>query len=178
MSFDERHFQLFYGTQTSAPDGVINDEKTPTLVDQTLHSLRSMQAYLSRHSSKTVLEIINNLTEEITSKGEPEQVLLAMLAIIYQLLRNKFETEPSRSVASHLNEIFDKSFSSRLSNDFATLPYVTSGVDENGNLIQHVDYSSVNVFGARFTLQIEELLDEYDGESDDPDAPDNKRPDF
>ena len=178
MSFDERHFQLFYGTQTSAPDGVIKDEKTPTLVDQILHSLRSMQAYLSRHSSKTALEIINNLTEEIKSKGDPEQALLASLAIIYQLLRNKVETEPSRSVASHIDEVFDKSFLSRLSDDFAALPYVTSGVDENGNLIQHVDYSSVNVFGARFTLQIEELLDEYDGESDDPDAPDSKGPDF
>jgi hypothetical protein len=71
-------------------------------------------------------------------------------------------------MASHLMEVFDKQFFAKLSEDFATMPFVNSGADENTEPTRHIDYSYVSVFGKRFTLEI--FDDEVDGEDENPES--------
>ena len=168
MSFNERHFQLFYGDQTSAPDGLVRDEKTPELVKQIIQNLHLMQAHQGRYPSKAVLEIINDLGDEIKLEGKADQAYLAFLVVIFGFLRYKFESDPKRVMSSHLKDVFPAKFFTDLSADFGTLPFVISGTDDSNQPSRHIDYSYASVFGKRFTLEI--FDDEEDGDDEDPDS--------
>ena len=168
MIFNERHFQLFYGDQTSAPDGLFRDEKTPELVKKIIQHLHLMQAHQGRYPSKTVLEIINDLGDEIKLDGKADQVYMAFLVVIFGFLRYKFESDPKRVLSSHLKDVFPAKFFTDLLADFGTLPFVISGTDESTEPSRHIDYSYVSVFGKRFTLEI--FDDEGYGDDEDPDS--------
>ena len=168
MIFNERHFQLFYGDQTSAPDGLVRDEKTPELVKQIIQNLHLMQAHQGRYPSKAVLEIINDLGDEIKLDEKADKAYLAFLVVIFGFLRYKFESDPKRVMSSHLKDVFPAKFFTDLSADFGTLPFVISGTDDSNQPSRHIDYSYASVFGKRFTLEI--FDDEEDGDDEDPDS--------
>ena len=113
-----------------------------------------MPAYQSRLPCKAILNLANFFSEEVKHSEDLNDAIIAMGAIIYGLVRERFAIQPEIPVANHLKSIFDDDLMTQLSLELSSTPYFNFGFDDQGKSLRRVDYSSISIFGKQFELQI------------------------
>ena len=150
---NNEYFDIYHGSRDNAPDGLIDKSNVATDIENILDLLFEMKPYMQRGPAFTAARIVEYVANNRDRSADQQDSIVALVTMLIMALRQVVSKEPTRSVKTHLQELFSSDLLQKLNSEFSALPYRSVAADNDGGVIECEDYSVVRVLCDRFPLE-------------------------
>jgi len=150
---NNEYFDIYHGSRDNAPDGLIDKSNVATDIENIVDLLLQMRAYMQRGPAFTAARIVEYVTNNRERSADQQDSIVALVTMLIVALRNIVSNEPTRSVKSHLQDVFSSELLEKLNAELSALPYRSVVTDNLGSFTECEDYSVVRVLCDRFPLE-------------------------
>jgi hypothetical protein len=155
---NNEYFDLYHGSRDNAPDGLIDKSNVMNDIENIFHIFLEMEPYKRRQPALTAAR-----TVEYVSNNPDATVALTTMFVI--ALRHIVDNDPTRSVKSQLQSMFNPKLLDKLRTELSALPYRLVTIDGCVGTTECEDYSVVGVLCDRFPLEY--VIDDSEAEDQD-----------
>jgi hypothetical protein len=150
---NNEYFDIYHGSRDNAPDGLIDKSNVATDIENILDLLFEMIPYKQRGPAFTAARIVEYVANNRDRSADQQDSIVALVTMLMMTLRNVVSNEPSRSVKTHLQNVFSSESLQKLNAELSALPYRSVATDNEGSFTECEDYSVVRVLCDRFALE-------------------------
>lgn len=150
---NNEYFNIYHGSRDNAPDGLIDKSNMANHIENILNLLFEMAPYKQRGPAFTAARIVEYVTANKEQSPDHQDSTIALVTMLMIALRNVASGEPTRSVKSHLQDVFSSDLLQKLKAELSALPYRSVANDTDGSFTECEDYSVVRVLCDRFPLE-------------------------
>ena len=150
---NNEYFNIYHGNRESAPDGLTDKSTVLAHIATILELLVEMKPYIRRGPAFTAARVVEYVDADHEHSTDKQEVTVAFVAMFIEMLRKVVSSDPTRTVKSHLQELFDVQFFQKLHAELSVLPYRSVSTDQAGVLTECEDYSVLSVLCDRFPLE-------------------------
>jgi hypothetical protein len=150
---NNEYFDIYHGNRDSAPDGLIDKSSVVIDIENILDLLFEMSPYKQRGPAFTAARIVEYVTANKEHSPDQQDSTIALVTMLMIALRNVVSGEPTRSVKSHLHDLFSSDLLQKLKAELSALPYRSVSAENDGCVIECEDYSVVRMLCDRFPLE-------------------------
>jgi len=150
---NNEYFNIYHGNRDSAPDGIVDKSTVLAHIATILELLVEMKPYIRRGPAFTAARVVEYVDADHEHSTDKQEVTVAFVAMFIEMLRKVVSNDPTLTVKSHLQELFDVQFFQKLHAELSVLPYQSVSTDQAGVLTECEDYSVLSVLCDRFPLE-------------------------
>jgi len=150
---NNEYFDIYHGSRDNAPDGLIDKSNVATDIENILDLLFEMNPYKQRGPAFTAARIVEYVANNKGHSADQQDSIVALVTMLMMALRKVVSNEPTRSVKSHLQDVFSSELLQKLNAELSALPYRSVAIDNEGCFTECEDYSVVRVLCDRFPLE-------------------------
>ena len=143
---NNEYFDIYHGNRESAPDGLADKSTVLAHIATILELLVEMKPYIRRGPAFTAARVVEYVDADHEHSTDKQEVTVAFVAMFIAMLRKVVSNDPTRTVKSHLQELFDDQFIQKLHAELSALPYRSVSTECE-------DYSVLSVLCDRFPLE-------------------------
>ena len=143
---NNEYFDIYHGNRESAPDGLADKSTVLAHIATILELLVEMKPYVRRGPAFTAARVVEYVDADHEHSTDKQEVTVAFVAMFIAMLRKVVSNDPTRTVKSHLQELFDDQFIQKLHAELSALPYRSVSTECE-------DYSVLSVLCDRFPLE-------------------------
>ena len=143
---NNEYFDIYHGNRESAPDGLADKSTVLAHIATILQLLVEMKPYIRRGPAFTAARVVEYVDADHEHSTDKQEVTVAFVAMFIAMLRKVVSNDPTRTVKSHLQELFDVQFIQKLHAELSALPYRSVSTECE-------DYSVLSVLCDRFPLE-------------------------
>ena len=150
---NNEYFDIYHGNRESAPDGLADKSTVLAHIATILELLVEMKPYIRRGPAFTAARVVEYVDADHEHSTDKQEVTVAFVSMFIAMLRKVVSNDPTRTVKSHLQELFDVQFIQKLHAELSALPYRSVSTDQAGVSTECEDYSVLSVLCDRFPLE-------------------------
>ena len=143
---NNEYFDIYHGDRESAPDGLADKSTVLAHIATILELLVEMKPYIRRGPAFTAARVVEYVDADHEHSTDKQEVTVAFVSMFIAMLRKVVSNDPTRTVKSHLQELFDDQFIQKLHAELSALPYRSVSTECE-------DYSVLSVLCDRFPLE-------------------------
>jgi len=150
---NNEYFNIYHGNRDSSPDGLVDKSTVLAHIATILELLVEMKPYIRRGPAFTAARVVEYVDTDHEHSTDKQEVVVAFVSMFIEMLRKVVSNDPTRTVKSHLQELFDVQFFQKLQAELSALPYRSISTKQTGFLTEYEDYSVLSVLCDRFPLE-------------------------